>query len=330
MKFLLALLIVLSAAPAHAAGRSITYYLDGARFEEESAATRGYLEIALPAAVVPDSLRIRPLAGSSIARVEIQKARPTPKREKELDALLERKRRLEDRLRALEVREDIFKAAAKSQSSKAPRKTKTNPEPMETIRKGTEFAVAQLEVVYRARRSAEDGIKAVEARLSALRKEGGVGGSVARVWVGGKGRITASYLVAGSGWTPVYDFRLDGSGAMDVTLHALFPRPDKGTTAAVVAAPLAATDKEASRRAIAAPFGEVLKFHVPAVREIGGQSGPEGMAVSFVNGAGAPLPPGEATIFRSGEYLGKAAFKGVQPGATGEVVLCKGFTAALD
>lgn len=330
MKFLLALLIVLASAPAHAAGRSITYYLDGARIEEESAAARGYLEIPLPASLVPDSLRIRPLAGSSIVRVEMQRARPTPKREKELGALMERKRRLEDRLRALEVREDIFKAAAKSQSSKAPRKTKTNPEPMETIRKGTEFAVAQLEEVYRARRSAEDGIKAVEARLATLKKEGGVGGSVARVWVGGKGRVAASYLLQGSGWTPSYDFRLDGSGTMDVTLHALFPRSDKGTTVAVVAAPFAATEKEAPRRTIAAPFGEVLTFHVPVVHEKSGQPGQEGMAFSFVNGAGAPLPPGEATIFRSGEYLGKAGFKGVRPGATGDVLLGKGLTASQD
>jgi hypothetical protein len=65
------------------------------------------------------------------------------KGEKELDTLLEQRNRLGDRLQALETREEIFKSATKSQSGKAPRKTRANPDPMLTIRQGTEFAIAQ-------------------------------------------------------------------------------------------------------------------------------------------------------------------------------------------
>lgn len=324
MRVFLAVLVLLSASAAYAAGsRSITYYLDGARVDEESVVTKGYAEIVLPAAALPESLRIRPIGGTSILRVDIQNARTNPKHEKELQALVERKRRLEDRLRALNVREGIFTAAAKSQSSKAPRKTKTNPEPMVTIRKGTEFAVAQLEEVYRARRNAEDGIRDVDARLSLLKKEADIGRRIVRVWVSGKGRVASSYLVAGTAWTPAYDFRLDGKGAVDVTLHALFPRLEKGTSVTVAAVPLAAAGEEPSRVPVGSPFGEVMRFRCPVERENSGELLSEGTAFSFTNSSSIPLPPGEATVFRIGEYFGKAPFGGLQPGATGEIAAGK-------
>jgi len=324
MRVFLAVLVLLSASAAYAAGsRSITYYLDGARVDEESVVTKGYAEIVLPAAALPESLRIRPIGGTSILRVDIQNARTNPKHEKELQALVERKRRLEDRLRALNVREGIFTAAAKSQSSKAPRKTKTNPEPMVTIRKGTEFAVAQLEEVYRARRNAEDGIRDVDARLSLLKKEADIGRRIVRVWVSGKGRVASSYLVAGTAWTPAYDFRLDGKGAVDVTLHALFPRPEKGTSVTVAAVPLAAAGEEPSRVSVGSPFGEVMRFRCPVERENSGELLSEGTAFSFTNSSSITLPPGEATVFRIGEYFGKAPFGGLQPGATGEIAAGK-------
>lgn len=320
MRVFVAILMLLSVSVAHAAGsRNITYYLDGARVDEESLVTKGYAEIVLPAAAMPESLRIRPVGGVSITRVAIQDARPSPKHEKELQNLAERKRRLEDRLRALGVREEIFKAAAKSQSSKAPRKTKTNPEPMETIRKGTEFAVAHLEEVYRARRSTEDGIKDVDARLSLLKKEADIGRRVVRVWAAGKGRVASSYLVTETAWTPSYDFRLDGKGSVDVTMHAIFPRPEKGTSVKVAAIPLAADGGEASCVPVGAPFGEVMRLRCSVERENSGRMLSEGTAFSFTNSSSSPLPPGEATIFRNGEYLGKTSFAGLQPGANGEI-----------
>jgi len=84
-----------------------------------------------------------------VERVELLPCQVPERRQKELDALIEQKNRLEDRMKALDTREDIFAAAAKSQSSKAPRKTKANPDPLASVRQGTDFAIAQLEAVYR-------------------------------------------------------------------------------------------------------------------------------------------------------------------------------------
>lgn len=322
MRVFLAVLVLLSATAAQAAvTRSITYYLDGARVDEVTVATKGYAEIALPAAALPDSLRIRPVGGGSILRVDIQDARTNPKYEKELQVLAERKQRLEDRLRALETREKIFTAAAKSQSSKTPRKTKANPEPMATIRKGTEFAVAQLEDVYRTRRITEDGIRDVEARLSHLKKEADIGRRIARIWVSGKGRVASSYLMTDTAWVPAYDFRLDGKGSVDVAMRAVFPRPEKGTSVTVAAVSISAEREESSSVPVGAPFGEVMRFRCPVEGEETGSHLSERTVFSFTNSASVLLPPGEATVYRLGEYLGKASFGGLQPGAHGEIAV---------
>lgn len=322
MRVFLTVLVLLSATAAQAAvSRVITYYLDGARVDEETVAIKGYAEIVLPAAAIPESLRIRPVGGGSILRVDIQDARTNPKHEKELQTLAEQKRRLEDRLRALDTREKIFTAAAKSQSSKTPRKTKANPEPMTTIRKGTEFAVAQLEDVYRTRRVTEDGIRDVEARISNLKKEADIGRRIARIWVSGKGRVASSYLMADTAWTPAYDFRLDGKGGVDVTMRALFPRLEKGTSVTVIALPVSGTVDESSRVSVGAPFGEVMRFRCPVEGEEAGSLLSERTAFSFTNCASVPLPPGEATVYRFGEYLGKASFGGLQPGLRGEIAV---------
>ena len=63
--------VLLFTAPAGAAGRSVTLFLDGARIEQEVAVVKGYAEISLPAAMQANSLRIRPVAGGEITRVEV-------------------------------------------------------------------------------------------------------------------------------------------------------------------------------------------------------------------------------------------------------------------
>jgi hypothetical protein len=128
------------------------------------------------------------------------------KAETGLDALLEQRSRLGDRLRALATREEIFKSAAKSQSGKAPRKTKTNPDPMQAIRQGTEFAIAQLEAVYTSRRRTELEIRRIDGRIAAAKVSGRGPENIVRIHVAPvRGRITARYAVAGLAWTPRYD-----------------------------------------------------------------------------------------------------------------------------
>jgi hypothetical protein len=169
MKMFITLCIMLltAAGPTSADCKSATFYTDGVMVEQEAAAVKGVLEIPLPSGMIDDSLRIIPGSGTVIRRVDIVPApADTGKTERELDALLEQKNRLGDRLLALATREDIFKTAAKSQSGKAPRKTKTNPEPMQSIRQGTEFAIAQLEAVYTARRKTEQEIRRLDSRIT--------------------------------------------------------------------------------------------------------------------------------------------------------------------
>lgn len=311
---------LLTATPAAAAAKSVTFYLDGARVESEAVAAKGYLELPLPRGMAAGSLRIRPLQGASLARVEVVPARPDRKLESELARLGERKDALADRLKALAVREDIFRAAAKSQSGKAPRKTKNNREPLENIRQGTEFAISQLEGVYSARRKAENELKSVAARLSSLMEEGNVGGSVARIWLAGKGvRVTVSFLQSTLKWTPSYDFRVDSAGEAEVTMNAILPKTEKGVAVAVVPALLAEAAAEPPLPAAAEGLTRIASFKSPLAHERFAPFPQASLSFYFQNRSGKRLPPGEATCYRQGEYLGKAAFAGCPPGEAREL-----------
>jgi hypothetical protein len=306
--------VLLMAAPATAAVKRITFYLDGARVEYEAAAAKGYLEVPLPGDMEAGSLRVRPLQGGTLDRVEVVPARPDRKLQGELGRLEERKALLSDRLKALDTREEIFRAAAKTQSGKAPRKTKNNREPLEEIRKGTEFAIAQLEGVYRARRTAENELKSVDARLASLREKGNVGGSVVRVWLAGKGgKVAVSYLRPTLKWTPAYDFRVSGGGEAEVAMNALLPKTEKGVGVAVVPSLLAEAPAELP---LSAREGgaRIASFRVPLDNERFAPLPQPAISFSFLNRSGKRLPPGEATCYRQGEYLGKAPFGGCLPG----------------
>src|SRR5512137_1914890 len=185
--------LLLLAMPVEAATRLVTLYLDGALVESETLMLKEYAEISLPSAILDGSLRIKPLDGCVIERVDIIPAKPDPGLLREMTKLMERRDALSDRLKALDAREAIFMAAAKSQSSKAPRKSKTNPEPLAAVRNATEFAITQLECVYRTRRITEIEIKSLEERLADKKKD--ASGSVARVKLSRKGgRVAVAYL----------------------------------------------------------------------------------------------------------------------------------------
>ena len=102
--------LVLHATPSLAAeSRHVTYYSDGAVIEPDEIATKGFIEIPLPAGMLDGSLRIRPARGTAIQRVDLVTARKdSDKGEKGLDVLLEQRSRLGDRLLVLETREEIF------------------------------------------------------------------------------------------------------------------------------------------------------------------------------------------------------------------------------
>ena len=306
------------ASAAAAAGGEVCYFLDGARFERDAVAAKGYLEVPLPATFIPGSFRARADAGNLIDRIEIVASLPDARTSRELKALTERRRGVEDRLRALEVREEIFRAAAKSQSSKAPRKTKNNPEPLDTIRKGTEYAVAQLEEVFRGRRRAEDGLKEIDQRLAALRQKSGAGGSTARIWTKGRGHVRYSFLVSGGGWTPFYDFRLSDRGDIAVAVRAVLPRSERGRVT-VAASRLAEAGGGARVIPISGNFAPVASYSLPVERRELLSSLQRGIAVSFWNTTGDRLVAGEGACYLGGEYLGAVRFDGAAPGEAGKI-----------
>jgi len=323
MRLLLALLtLFLLAMPAYAANRLVTLYLDGARVENETEILKENAEISLPSAINDGSLRIKPLDGYVIERVDIVPARTDPGILREMAKISERRDALSDRLKALDARESIFMAAAKSQSAKAPRKTKTNQEPLAAVKQGTEFAIAQLESVFRARRIAESELKSLDARLALMRKD--ANGIVARVKLSRKGgRIAVSYLRSDLKWIPAYDFRLNNSGEANVVMHAVLPKLEKGAKVSVISSLLADATNEMAIPVISENFPPVATFIFTVEQEKISSTQVPSISFRFRNISTKKLPAGEASCYMRGEYLGKADFSGSLPGETRELVCGK-------
>ena len=321
MKFAhLLTLLLFSTGTALADGRAVTFYSDGALVEIEATSAKGSTEIPLPRGVIDDSLRIKPLGGAVIQRVDIQPSRREGKNENELDGLLERKNRLEDRLQALSTREDIFTAAAKSQSGKAPRKTKTNPDPLQSIRQGTDFAIAQLEAVYTARRKTTQEIRILEARIVVLRSAGAGSETVARVSVTPKnGRIRIYYALAGQGWSPRYDLRLKGNGTAAILLYGQPP----GAFGSYLqrAAPGKLADSATARPVPVAPgmLARLGEYILASEEERFGSGISGSFSALLTNKNSGYLPAGEISLFRNDEYIGRLRFDGISSGRSRRV-----------
>jgi len=323
MRFILALCtVILLTASADAASKSVILYLDSARVENDTAINNGCVEVLLPAAMKEDSLRIKPLNGSTIAHVDLTQAKRNPMHVKEMAKLAVRRGVLEDRLEALDAREAIFKSAAKSQSGKALRKSKTNAEPLTAVRQGTEFAIGQLENVYHTRRITQSELKSVEDRLAELQKE--VNDSLAKVCLTAKkGRVLVTYLRNDLKWSPAYDFRMDKTGEINIVIRASFPNPGKEAIVSVVPAPLAEAANEAAWPILKGVPPQVASFTFPVDKEKRSTTPQSNLLFSFMNLSGRKLPAGEASCFMNGEYLGKTAFSGSLPGETKELTFGK-------
>lgn len=315
-----AALCLLVPLPA-AAARNLQLYLDGALIEQQESARKGYLEFLLPAGAVAESLRIRPASGVTIGRVLTVSQQPAKAVAGELATLADREELLRDRLKALSVREDIFKSAAKSQSAKAPRRTRTNPEPLTTIRQGTDYAIAQLEAVYQAKRKTEKELAQLSERRSRLQKSEAGGGLLARVWVTpATGRVTASWLQPDRLWTPAYQLRVAEPGEAALALHASGVNLAKGEAATVHLAGMQSAPS--SGFVYAGETTPVQKIPLKLVSQQGGAPQTP-LSLSLVNTSGINLPAGEAACYRGGVYMGKGIFPGVDAGKSAEIT-CNG------
>jgi hypothetical protein len=313
-------IILLLAGTAVAAERNVTLFLDGAKVEQRFVVNGGYLEIPLPAGLKPGSLRLVPQAATRIERVETVPARLPLRVERELARLTERRERLQARLQALKTREGIFTAAAKAQSGKAPRKTKSNPEPLQNIRKGTDFALAQLEEVYSAKRTVEKELATLDGNEAALRKEGNGGGSIARVWLSGRRPgITATWLQTDLSWSPRYDVRLGGDATAEVTIHPRLPVLAKGGTVSVS---MTSVLKEPGAVAAMPVTGEqtaIVTLRLP-VQVKGDGRDVSSLAFTMTNTATQMLPGGDLSCYRDGTYVGTARLSAIKPLESREIL----------
>ena len=281
--------------------------------ELEVQSNQGSLIIPLPSQVIDGTLRITPLNGTTIKRVEIVPARQEGKHAKELKSLLEQQKRLQDRLQTLSTREEIFKAAAKSQSGKAPRKTKANPDPIQSIRQGTDFALAQLERVYAARRTTEQELLRIDQRRSVIQDTG----TLAKVTVHPKnGRVRAAYALAESGWSPRYDLRLDTSGTARLSLYGNLPQGFDGYALRAAFGPLTTIPAAGSFFSASGRNPKLAEYQLPASVELFENTLHPSFSYILTNTTPVHLPDGEATLYFKNEYRGQPRFEGISSGSS--------------
>lgn len=311
---IMAVAMIMVDSSAHAAGK-IVFYRDGTVFERDLLANKGYAEVPLETGLLEGTLKVVPAPGSTILGVEINPARQDGKGGKELETLTEQRQRFEDRLKALATREEIFKAAAKSQSGKAPRKTKANPDPMQTIRQGTDYAIAQLEAVYTARRKTEQEIKKIDSRVAAIRRSGNSGESIARISVTPpRGGLTIRYATSEVGWQPQYDLHLTGEGNAKLQFSAKLTAGRNGQIQRVSAASLSEANSATSFPIQTGNRTRLAEFLLPVTEQSYSGDIYNQFSGRISNTSGQYLPPGESGLFKGGTYLGRFRFEGLSSG----------------
>lgn len=310
-----AFLVLVWSFPALASEEKRILFLDGARIEQDVASRKGIVEIPLPAAMLPDSLRVKPLGNVQVRWVEIIPVSGNGKDAVQLKAMEERRKILLDRLKNLDLREEIFKAAAKSQSGRALRKTKTNPDPLGSLQSGTRYALNQLEEISTARRQTHGSLAEIETRIATLEKQPSPG-SVARILLSQSGgSVRVAYLVSNLNWTPRYDVRLSGNGYAELTLCAKIAGGTQKTSTAVVPLPLAESlGSGIHPYPVSAGITSIATFKFPLVKEELTKGAVPHLSLVFDNSSAQYLPAGEASGYWGGEYLGKATFAGCLPG----------------
>ncbi|MEI7818320.1 MAG: hypothetical protein WCI45_14135 [Desulfuromonadales bacterium] len=311
---LIFLCIIALSVTSVAAENKTTFFRDGALFQQEKVAVKGVIGIHLAADLLENTLTIIPATGCKIISVETSKAQSGGSLDKEIEALTEQRRRLEDRLQALETREAIFTSAAKAQSGKAPRKTKANPDPMQAIRQGTDFAIAQLEAVYTARRRTAQEIQKTDVRLATARKGVHPTESIARVMVTPpNGKVTIRYATTERGWQPQYNLHLTGDGTARLQLNARISGNVQGQQVRVSPGSLSESTTAKSFTALAgsAPLADYI---LPVTEERFTDGIYNRFSGRLNNNSPHYLQPGEFRLFRSGSYLGTFRFEGISSG----------------
>lgn len=305
---------VLFFASASSAADTVTFYRDGALHRQEAGAVKGTIETPLATGLLEHSLTITPARGTTLLSVDTVATGVGMDTNRELDVLLEQRRRLDDRLQALETRESIFTSAAKSQSGKAPRKTKANPDPMQSIRQGTDFAIAQLEAVYTARRKTTQEIQKIDARITTARKGRQPAETTLRIAVSPpRGSVTIRYATAERGWKPEYNLYLTGDGTAKLQLSARASGSVRGSQ--IRFSPASLAESTVVETFPVQSGSATLATYILPVTEEGSVEGVfNRFSGVLTNTTAHYLPEGDSGLFRRGVYLGKVRFEGLSSG----------------
>jgi hypothetical protein len=308
------LCLIVAASGQASAENSITFYRDGALIRQEAVAVKGALEIPLATDLLERTLTVIPAAGTTILGVETRK-NSSGGGGKELETLAEQRRRLEDRLQALDTREAIFTAAAKAQSGKAPRKTKANPDPMQAIRQGTDFAIDQLEAVYTARRKTTQELRKLYDRLAAARKGNRTTGSSLLVTVTPpRGAVTVRYATTESGWQPRYNLYLADGKQARMQLSAQITGNGHGYRVQVSSGSLAESTGAETLTPLTGGKALLATYLLPLTEERSAKGVFNRFSAMITNSGSQYLPPGETGLFRNGSYVGSFRFEGLSSG----------------
>lgn len=314
MRIALITFFLMSAATVSAsAAHLVTCYRDGTLHQLEAGATRGVIHLPLPADLLEQTLTVIPASGTTIVNVETVN-RQTGPAGKEFEALTEQRSRLEDRLQALETREAIFTSAAKAQSGKAPRKTKANPDPMQAIRQGTDYAIAQLEAVYTARRKTIQEIGRIDSRIAAARKNGKQAERIVRIEVTPpRGKVTVRYGTSERAWLPRYNLQVTADGSVLLQFSGHIAEGKKGQNQLISSGSLADSPSAAT---VPAANGSALlaTVRLPLTEEHYSQGFFSSFSGRITNTGSGYLPPGTAGLFRNGTYMGTFVFEGLSSG----------------
>ncbi len=301
-------------ASVQAATRELTVFSDGIVVELETIAKKGVAEVVIPGQIREGTLRVKPLDNAVIGTVELLPSKVSDRFQKEMESLAEQKNRLLDRMKALEHREGIFAAAAKSQSSKAPRKSKTNPDPLASVRQGTDFAITQLEAVYTARRRTENELKRVDARISSFSGRSNVG-AIARIMVSpANARLRVAAVLQNSGWIPRYEIRLQGNATLQLAMLAEIKGLPEGFSVNVVPTALAAGNPQQLYPLPVSGAPRLASWQL-SLEKLQISNGPLlSYQITFKNSTGISLPAGQAAIYSNGEYIGTEPFSATSSG----------------
>lgn len=313
---LFSLASILISTSVQATPRELTLFSDGTLAELDATARKGIVELTLPGQIRAGTLRAKPLGGGTISKVELLPAKVSDKLQKELDSLSEQKNRLQDRMKALDHREGIFAAAAKSQSSKAPRKSKTNPDPLASVRQGTDFAIAQLEAVYTARRRTEHDLKRVEARLAALSRRSSAGPTVRIAVTPAAAHIRVAAVLQDGGWRPRYEVRLQGNGTAQLTMLAEINDLPDGYAVKIVPGPLSAGFPQQTYPLPVGGAPRLATWQLPVEKEQITNGPLPGFSFSITNNSSSPLLSGQTSVYFSGEFIGTALLPTLTAGSS--------------